>query len=38
MRSLKGKWRANYSPKLKQRTALLRKLKDRRASLGDEDR
>ena len=28
MRSLKGKWRANYSPKLKQRTALLRKLKD----------
>ena len=28
VRSLKGKWRANYSPKLKQRTALLRKLKD----------
>jgi RNA-directed DNA polymerase len=28
VRSLNGKWRANYSPKLKQRTALLRKLKD----------
>jgi RNA-directed DNA polymerase len=28
MRSRKGKWRAHYVPKLKKRTALLRKLKD----------
>jgi len=28
VRSLQGKWRPYYSPKLKQRTALLRKLKD----------
>src|SRR5215472_9412403 len=28
VRSLQGKWQPNYSPKLKQRTALLRKLKD----------
>ena len=26
--SLRGVWRANYTPKLKKRTALLRKLKD----------
>jgi hypothetical protein len=26
IRSLQGKWRPYYSPKLKQRTALLRKL------------
>jgi hypothetical protein len=28
VRSLQGKWRPYYAPKLKQRTALLRKLKD----------
>jgi RNA-directed DNA polymerase len=28
IRSLRGKWRPYYPPKLKQRTALLRKLKD----------
>jgi RNA-directed DNA polymerase len=28
IRSLQGKWRPYYTPKLKQRTALLRKLKD----------
>jgi len=28
IRSLQGKWRPYYPPKLKQRTALLRKLKD----------
>jgi RNA-directed DNA polymerase len=28
MRSLQGKWRPHYPPKLKRRTALLRKLKD----------
>jgi RNA-directed DNA polymerase len=28
IRSLQGKWRPYYMPKLKQRTALLRKLKD----------
>jgi len=28
VRSLKGAWRAQYTPKLKRRTALLRKLKD----------
>jgi RNA-directed DNA polymerase len=28
VRSLQGKWQPNYSPKLTQRTALLRKLKD----------
>jgi RNA-directed DNA polymerase len=28
IRSRKGKWRAHYVPKLKKRTALLRKLKD----------
>jgi RNA-directed DNA polymerase len=28
MRSRRGAWRANYTPKLKKRTALLRKLKD----------
>jgi len=28
MRSFKGKWRAHYVPKLKKRTALLRKLKE----------
>jgi RNA-directed DNA polymerase len=28
IRSLQGKWRAYYTPKLKQRTALLRKLKN----------
>ena len=28
VRSLQGKWRPYYPPKLKQRTALLRKLKD----------
>jgi RNA-directed DNA polymerase len=28
VRSLQGKWRPYYTPKLKQRTALLRKLKD----------
>ena len=28
MRSRRGVWRANYTPKLKKRTALLRKLKD----------
>ena len=28
IRSLQGKWRPYYAPKLKQRTALLRKLKD----------
>ena len=28
MRSHRGVWRANYTPKLKKRTALLRKLKD----------
>ncbi len=28
VRSRKGKWRAHYVPKLKKRTALLRKLKD----------
>ncbi len=28
VRSLRGVWRANYTPKLKKRTALLRKLKD----------
>ena len=28
MRSLRGVWRAHYTPKLKKRTALLRKLKD----------
>jgi RNA-directed DNA polymerase len=28
MRSLRGRWRAHYTPKLKKRTALLRKLKD----------
>jgi RNA-directed DNA polymerase len=28
VRSLRGVWRARYTPKLKKRTALLRKLKD----------
>jgi RNA-directed DNA polymerase len=28
IRSQRGAWRANYTPKLKKRTALLRKLKD----------
>jgi RNA-directed DNA polymerase len=28
IRSKQGKWRANYTPKLKKRTALLRELKD----------
>ena len=28
VRSLKGKWRAQYTPKLKKRTALLRKLRE----------
>jgi len=28
IRSRRGVWRANYAPKLKKRTALLRKLKD----------
>jgi len=28
VRSLRGAWRAHYTPKLKKRTALLRKLKD----------
>jgi RNA-directed DNA polymerase len=28
IRSLRGVWRAHYTPKLKKRTALLRKLKD----------
>ena len=28
VRSLRGAWRAHYKPKLKKRTALLRKLKD----------
>jgi len=28
LRSLRGVWRAHYTPKLKKRTALLRKLKD----------
>ena len=28
IRSRKGRWRAHYVPKLKKRTALLRKLKD----------
>ena len=28
MRSRRGVWRAHYTPKLKKRTALLRKLKD----------
>ena len=28
VRSLKGRWRPQYVPKLKQRTALLRKLKE----------
>jgi Group II intron, maturase-specific domain len=28
MRSRRGVWRVNYTPKLKKRTALLRKLKD----------
>ena len=28
MRSFTGKWRAHYVPKLKKRTALLRKLKE----------
>jgi RNA-directed DNA polymerase len=28
VRSRRGNWRANYTPKLKKRTALLRKLKD----------
>src|SRR6516162_9753589 len=28
IRSRRGAWRANYTPKLKKRTALLRKLKD----------
>src|ERR1019366_7570461 len=28
MRSLRGVWRAHYTPKLKKRTALLRRLKD----------
>src|SRR5260370_12014617 len=28
VRSFRGFWRANYTPKLKKRTALLRKLKD----------
>jgi len=28
MRGLRGVWRAHYTPKLKKRTALLRKLKD----------
>ena len=28
VRSLRGVWRAHYTPKLKKRTALLRKLKD----------
>ena len=28
LRSLRGAWRAHYTPKLKKRTALLRKLKD----------
>jgi RNA-directed DNA polymerase len=28
VRSRRGVWRANYTPKLKKRTALLRKLKD----------
>ena len=28
MRSRRGVWRANHTPKLKERTALLRKLKD----------
>jgi RNA-directed DNA polymerase len=28
VRSLRGRWRAHYTPKLKKRTALLRKLKD----------
>jgi RNA-directed DNA polymerase len=31
IRSQRGKWRPYYPPKLKQRTALLRKLKDRAA-------
>jgi RNA-directed DNA polymerase len=28
VRSFRGFWRANYTPKLRKRTALLRKLKD----------
>ena len=28
IRSRRGAWRANYTPKLKKRTALLRKLRD----------
>ena len=28
VRSLRGRWRPQYTPKLKQRTALLRKLKE----------
>ena len=28
VRSFRGAWRAHYTPKLKKRTALLRKLKD----------
>jgi RNA-directed DNA polymerase len=28
VRSFRGFWRANYTPKLKKRTVLLRKLKD----------
>jgi RNA-directed DNA polymerase len=28
VRSLRGRWRAHYTPKLKKRTALLAKLKD----------
>src|SRR2546428_9293625 len=28
IRSMRGAWRAHYTPKLKKRTALLRKLKD----------
>ena len=28
MRALSGKWRANYAPRLKNRTALLRRLKE----------
>jgi RNA-directed DNA polymerase len=28
VRGLRGRWRAHYTPKLKKRTALLRKLKD----------
>jgi RNA-directed DNA polymerase len=28
VRSLQGKWRAQYTPKLKKRTALLRKLRE----------